>query len=104
MTKSAGDNVQDVAPTDKVMPSLRELAASWNGAGMAFFNTTQGVLTGRPGDEDLRRVREELDSQHIAYLFNPDGTRPRPMFSAQGWDSFGLDEIRQHIAVISGDD
>ena len=67
----------------------------------AYFNTTRGVLTGRTDDDDVRQIRQELSEHHIAYLFNADATRPRPMFSSYDWDSIGLEEIRDHISEIS---
>ena len=88
---------------EKGAQSLRELAASFRGAEAAYFNTTKGVLTGRPDDAVLHEVRQMLDERHVAYLFNPDTTRPRPTFSAQGWTSIGLDEIRQHVDAMLED-
>ena len=83
--------------------SIRELAASFRGAEAAYYNTTKGVLTGRPDDSALLLVRRALDDRHVAYLFNPDVTRPRPMFTAQGWSSIGFDEICQHVdAILEG--
>lgn len=97
MSTKSSENTQHAENNAK---SIRELAASFRGAEAAYYNTTKGVLTGRPGDESLREVREALDERHIAYLFNPDITRPRPMFTAQGWSSIGLDEICQHVDAI----
>lgn len=97
MNTKRSDNIQH---NETDVKTIRELAASFRGAEAAYFNTTKGVLIGRPDDAVLHEVRKELDKRHIAYLFNPDATRPRPMFTAQGWSSIGLAEICQHVDAI----
>lgn len=78
-------------------------AQTLNRARDAYLNTTKGVLTGRPYDDDVRQAKEMLDRVDIAYLFNPDATRPRPMFCSRDWTSIGIEEIKDHIERICGD-
>ena len=66
----------------------------------AFRNTTEGVLTGRPDDDDLRRAKEELDACGIAYLYNPDPARPRPMFLTRERTIAGLQQIQDYIESV----
>ena len=46
----------------------------------AYFNTTKGILAGRPNDADLLQAKATLDDARIAYLYTPDASCPRPMF------------------------
>lgn len=66
----------------------------------AFYNTTVGVLLGRPEDEELRKVKRLLDERRIAYLFSPDRTRPRPMFLTRKSTFVGAERIWSHIESI----
>lgn len=81
--------------------SFTEAVLSDPEARYAYFNTTQGVLAGRPDDEELSRVRALLDSFHIAYLYNPDPTRPQPMFLAPEGTLVGYEQIEQHFKDTS---
>ena len=67
----------------------------------AYFNTTRGLLTGRPDDNDVEEIRQALYTRDIAYLFNADATRPRPMFSTSDRDSIGLEEIMDHLDELA---
>ena len=65
----------------------------------AYFNTTKGVLAGRPSDEDFLRAKEALDQAQIAYLYAPDATTPRPMFFMRDRIVIGAEAI---AACIGG--
>jgi hypothetical protein len=79
---------------------LYDMVMSDDDARKAYFNTTKGVLTGRPDDEDLRRARTRLDESGIAYLYNPDSLRPRPMFLTHGRAIVGLEQIEKYILSL----
>lgn len=59
----------------------------------AYFNTTRGVLTGNPDQEETQRLRGDLNARAVAHLFSPDRTLPRPVFNSGGTISIGADEI-----------
>lgn len=59
----------------------------------AYFNTTRGVLTGNPDQEETQELRSDLNARAIAHLFSPDRTLPRPVFNSGGTISIGADEI-----------
>ena len=67
----------------------------------AYLNTTKGVLTGCPDDEDLRAARTRLDESRVAYLYNPDSARPRPMLLTRKRVFVGLQQIEDYIASLS---
>ena len=80
--------------------SLYNMVMSDDEAREAYFNTTKGVLTGRPDDDDLQRARARLDESGIAYLYNPDSLRPRPMFLTQERAIVGLEQIEEYISSL----
>ena len=80
--------------------SLYRMVMSDDDAREAYFNTTKGVLTGRPDDDDLRSARARLDESGIAYLYNPDALRPRPMFLTQGRAIVGLKQIEEYVSSL----
>ena len=61
----------------------------------AYFNTTQGMLTGNPAHQDMDEILKVLDVNKIVYLYDPDTNRPRPIFYSPGRISIGLAEISQ---------
>ena len=46
----------------------------------AYLHTTKGTLSINPDDEDGLSVKKMLDEERVAYLYNPDSCRVRPMF------------------------
>lgn len=84
------------------MASQEWLVSDFGRVQKAYFNTTQGILAGHPNDEEVLKVRELLDANDIAYLYNADISRPRPVFTSEGWDNIGLEEIKECISEISG--
>ena len=80
--------------------SLYNMVMSDDDAREAYFNTTKGVLTGRPDDEDLLRAKAWLDESGIAYLYNPDSSRPRPMLLTKGRAIVGLREIEEYVLTL----
>lgn len=69
----------------------------------AFFNTTQGLLYGDPDQDELKAVEKMLEEVGIAYLFNADRYRRRPLFRSQGMTGVGLEEITRVASKISHD-
>ena len=61
----------------------------------AYFNTTQGMLTGNPAHRDMDEILKVLDDNKVVYLYDPDTNRPRPIFYSRGEISIGLAEISQ---------
>lgn len=60
----------------------------------AYFNTTRGVLSGNPEQEETKRVRTLMNERTIPHLFTPDDTLPRPVFYSSGGVGVGETEIR----------
>ena len=81
--------------------SLYDAVVSDPASHEAYLNTTEGVLTGRPDDEDLQAAKARLDESRVAYLYNPDAARARPMFLTRKRVFVGLQQIEDYIASIS---
>lgn len=67
----------------------------------AYFNTTEGMLTGDPAHQDMKEILRVLDDNRIIYLYDPDTNRPRPTFYSPGRISIGLAEISQVARRLS---
>ena len=66
----------------------------------AYFNTTQGLLYGDPDQEELKAVEKMLEEASVAYLFNPDEYRRRPLFRSQGMTGVGVEEIARVVSKL----
>lgn len=69
----------------------------------AFYNTTQGLLYGNPDHDELQAVERMLEETGIAYLFNADRYRRRPLFRSQGMTGVGLEEITRVASRLAHD-
>ena len=92
-TNQARQNEESHLPAD----SLYEEVMNDPDARHAYFHTTKGVLTGRAEDEDTIAIKALLDEQWIAYLYNPDFMRPRPIFLTKTAQIVGRAAIEAHI-------
>ena len=59
----------------------------------AYFNTTRGVLTGDPEQEETQELRAVLNENSVAHLFTADRTLPQPIFYLDGSVRIGSKEI-----------
>ena len=84
------------APLD----SLSEEVMADPDARHAYFHITKGVLSGRADDPSTQQVKAQLDAAGIAYLYNPDWCRPRPLFLAPHRVFVGAKEIEEYIAAL----
>lgn len=79
--------------------SLFDLVLSRTVSREAYFNTTQGLLTGDPADTEVQQVMEGLEQRAIAYIFLPDQFRPRPAFSFESRTVVGREEILRAVGA-----
>ncbi len=82
------------------MQSIHAMVMADPDSRYAYFNTSQGMLTGNPAHKDMDRIRRLLDDNRIVYLYEPDTSRPRPTFYSQGIISIGLEEISEAAARL----
>ena len=80
--------------------SLYEAVMADPEARHAYLHTTKGILTGRGDDPDTLSVKASLDEARIAYLYNPDPLRARPMFLMTGQIAVGREQIEAVIPTL----
>lgn len=68
----------------------------------AFFNTTQGILTGDPSKAETKEVLARLSGASIAFLFQPDEFSAYPSFHHESAQVFvGRDEIERSLGFVA---
>lgn len=95
MSETVGDRRPRPEASHDEQRSLYEKVMADPDTKHAYFNTTQGMLTGNPSHQDMDAILELLDDNKIVYLYDPDANRPRPTFYSPGRISIGLAEISQ---------
>ena len=95
MPKPVGHHREQIEAPRPPKPSLHERVMADPETRHAYFNTTQGMLTGNPAHRDMDEILKVLDDNKVVYLYDPDTNRPRPIFYSRGEISIGLAEISQ---------
>lgn len=68
----------------------------------AYFNTTRGILTGDPDQDETIATRELLAEKSIAHLFTADRSLPQPMFYVGDNVRIGNKEISALARRLAG--
>ena len=63
----------------------------------AYFNSSKRLLYGDPHQDELRAVEKLLEEASIAYPFNPDENRRRPLFRSNRMTGVGLEGSAQVV-------
>ena len=88
-------------PSSERSGSLYAQVMSVPGARHAYFDTTQGTLESSRHHPDLDKIREVLAEARIAYLFNANDRRPRPVLRTANSVDVGIEAIIARIAALA---